>query len=30
MRESGFYTEWKATFGDAGWNALEKYTGPLG
>jgi tripartite ATP-independent transporter DctP family solute receptor len=26
---SGFYTQWKATFGPAYWSALEKYTGPL-
>jgi tripartite ATP-independent transporter DctP family solute receptor len=27
--QSGFYTEWKAKFGDKLWNLLEKYTGPL-
>ncbi len=26
---SGYYTRWKAEFGDRAWAALEKYTGPL-
>jgi tripartite ATP-independent transporter DctP family solute receptor len=29
MREAGFYSQWRDTFGDAGWHALEKYTGSL-
>jgi tripartite ATP-independent transporter DctP family solute receptor len=27
--DSGFYKDWKATFGDKAWAAVEKYTGPL-
>jgi tripartite ATP-independent transporter DctP family solute receptor len=30
LEEAGFYADWRKTFGDAGWRALEKYTGPLG
>jgi tripartite ATP-independent transporter DctP family solute receptor len=30
MRDAGFYADWRRTFGDDGWRALEKYTGPLG
>ena len=29
MREAGFYSQWRDTFGEAGWRALEKYAGPL-
>jgi tripartite ATP-independent transporter DctP family solute receptor len=30
LEEAGFYAQWRKTFGDAGWRALEKYTGTLG
>lgn len=29
LQKAGFYTEWKAKFGDEAWGLLEKYTGPL-
>jgi len=29
LRSAGFYTEWKAKFGDAAWAILERYTGKL-
>jgi TRAP-type transport system periplasmic protein len=30
LSDSGFYKQWHATYGDKAWEALEKYTGPLG
>ncbi|MBD5654270.1 MAG: TRAP transporter substrate-binding protein, partial [Candidatus Eremiobacteraeota bacterium] len=30
MHDAGFYSDWRKTFGDTGWRALEKYTGSLG
>ncbi len=30
LKQRGFYTEWKAKFGDDAWSLLEKYTGRLG
>jgi tripartite ATP-independent transporter DctP family solute receptor len=29
LRQAGFYSEWKAKFGDEAWSLLEKYTGKL-
>lgn len=29
LRQSKFYEEWSAKFGEAGWASLEKYSGPL-
>ena len=29
LRSAGYYAQWKQTFGDELWGALEKYTGPL-
>ena len=29
LRQSGFYKDWKAKFGDEAWNLLEKYVGKL-
>jgi tripartite ATP-independent transporter DctP family solute receptor len=29
LRAAGFYTEWKAKYGDQAWAILEKYSGPL-
>ena len=29
LRQSGFYKDWKAKFGDEPWNLLEKYVGKL-
>lgn len=30
LRQAGFYTEWKAKFGDEAWALLERYSGKLG
>jgi tripartite ATP-independent transporter DctP family solute receptor len=30
LRSAGFYSEWKAKFGDEAWAVLEKHTGKLG
>jgi TRAP-type C4-dicarboxylate transport system substrate-binding protein len=30
LRSAGFYSEWKAKFGDEAWAVMEKYTGKLG
>ncbi|MBV8749179.1 MAG: TRAP transporter substrate-binding protein [Candidatus Eremiobacteraeota bacterium] len=30
LGRAGYYKDWKKTFGDTGWAALEKYTGKLG
>ncbi len=30
LRDSGFYSHWRETFGENGWRALEKYAGPVG
>jgi TRAP-type C4-dicarboxylate transport system substrate-binding protein len=29
LRQAGFYSEWRAKFGDEAWSLLEKYTGKL-
>jgi tripartite ATP-independent transporter DctP family solute receptor len=29
LKASGFYTDWKAKFGEEAWSILEKYSGPL-
>jgi tripartite ATP-independent transporter DctP family solute receptor len=29
LKQAGFYTDWKKTFGDEEWGLLEKVTGPL-
>ena len=29
LRQAGFYSEWRAKFGDEAWSLLEKYTGNL-
>ena len=29
LRQAGFYSEWKAKFGDEAWSLLEKYVGKL-
>jgi tripartite ATP-independent transporter DctP family solute receptor len=29
LLKAGFYAEWKAKFGEAGWSVLERYTGKL-
>lgn len=29
LKKAGFYTEWKAKFGDEAWSILERYTGSL-
>jgi TRAP-type C4-dicarboxylate transport system substrate-binding protein len=29
LRQAGFYSEWKAKFGEEAWSLLEKYTGKL-
>ena len=30
LKSAGFYTEWKAKYGDEVWAKLEKYSGHLG
>jgi hypothetical protein len=30
LKTAGFYSQWKASFGDEAWGLLEKYAGPLG
>jgi tripartite ATP-independent transporter DctP family solute receptor len=30
LRKSGFYSQWKQTYGEQAWALLEKYAGPLG
>lgn len=30
LRQAGFYSEWKAKFGDEAWALLERYSGKLG
>ena len=30
LSKSGYYKEWKSTYGAEAWALLEKYTGPLG
>jgi TRAP-type transport system periplasmic protein len=30
LRTAGFYSEWKAKFGDEAWAVMERYTGKLG
>jgi hypothetical protein len=29
LRKTSFYGDWKAKYGDQGWNLLEKYVGKL-
>ena len=29
LQQAGFYAEWRGKYGEAAWNALEEYSGPL-
>ena len=29
LRDAGFYTDWRKTFGEQGWRSLEKYAGHI-